>query len=181
MTTRQRLSPREGIANNFFIAEGRSVMDAQHAPCGVVACLAELGQIDWIPRVFCFLAMYDGVARWMETGMPEAVYMAHLDLREEVHRKRDHTSPVNEDPSALRFRLAMKLVNLPVTRIGATWKLARRYMDVPMEITWDPLEQPWLSFLWRNTSLPDHATLHISRKARHSQQQLLTYLLAGTR
>ena len=177
MTTRQRLSPKEGFPNDLFISKGRFLRDAQHIPYSVVACLAELGQTDWIPRVFSFLAMYDGVASWSDVGMPEAACMADLDLSEEVQRRREHPSAVQEDPAALRFRLAVKMANLPITRFGATWKLARRYKDVPMEITWDPLQQPWLAFLWRNTSLPDHATLHISRKARYNQQQLVAYLL----
>lgn len=177
MTTRQRLSPREGFANSLDISGGRSIHDAQHAPYLVAASLHELGLVDWIPRVFSFLKMYDGVARWMETGMPEAAFIANLDLREEIKRKRSGATPSEQDPAALRFRLAVVLTNSPVTLFGARWKLERRFKDVPMDIPWNPLEQPWLSFLGQHIDLPDHATLHVNRKGRHFRQQLMAYLL----
>ena len=177
MTTRQRLSPKEGFANHLDIRGERSVRDAQHAPYLVAAFLHELGQTDWIPRVFGFLRMYDGVARWMEEGMPEACVIAYLDLLQEVNRKRQNGPQVPaEDPAALRFRLAAVLTNSPVMQLGARWKLERRFKDVPMEIAWNPLEQPWLAFLEQNIYLPDHARLHVSRRGRHTPQ-LMAYLL----
>jgi hypothetical protein len=175
MTTRQRLSPKDGFANCLDIRGERSVRDAQHAPYLVAAFLHELGQTDWIPRVFGFLRMYDGVARWMEDGMPEATVIAYLDLLQEVNRKRQRTMPA-EDPAAMRFRLAAVLTNSAVTHFSARWKLERRFEDVPMEIVWNPLEQPWLAFLEQNIQLPDHARLHISRRGRYTQQ-LMAYLL----
>lgn len=176
MTTRQRLSPKEGFANCLDIAGGRSVRDAQHAPYLVVAALHELGLVDWIPRVIGFLRMYDGVARWMEQGMLEASDIAHLDLWQEVMRKRNGQA-TEHDPSALRFRLALVLTNSPITHFGARWKLERKYKDLPMDMPWNPLEQPWLSFLEQHLFLPDHATLHVNRKGRHIRQQLVAYLL----
>lgn len=177
MTTRQPLSPKMGFANTLHMADRRSVHDAQHAPYLVAASLQELGMVDWLPRVFGFLRMYDGVARWMETGMPEAACMADLDLREEVMRKRSGATPPEQDPAALRFRLAVLLTNSPVTLFGARWKLERRFKDLPMDIPWNPLEQPWLTFLGQHIVLPDHATLHINRKGRQIRQQLMAYLL----
>jgi hypothetical protein len=177
MTTPQRLSPKEGFANTLDITGGRRVHDAQHAPYLVAASLHELGLVDWIPRVFGFLKMYDGVARWMETGMPEAACMAELDVREEVMRKRSGTSMPEQDPAVLRFRLAVMLTNSPVTLFGARWKLQRRFKDLPMDIPWNPLEQSWLSFLGHHIVLPDHATLHVNRKGRHIRQKLMAYLL----
>jgi hypothetical protein len=175
MSTRPRLSPREGFANRLDISGERSVRDAQHAPFLVASFLHELGLTDWIPCVFGYLRMYDGVARWMEDGMPEATVIAYLDLLQEVNRKRQSSTPP-EDPSALRFRLAAVLTNSPLTQFGAKWKLERRFKDMPMEICWNPLDQPWLSFLEQNILLPDHARLHVSRRSRQTPQ-LMAYLL----
>lgn len=176
MTTRQRLCPKEGFPNSLSISSGRSLRDAQHAPYVISAILEELGLVEWMPRVFGFLRMYDGVAGWMEQGMLEASEMASLDFLQEVLRHRQG-SELPQDHAALRFRLAVVLTNSPVTHFGARWKLQRRFKDLPMDIPWNPLKQPWLAFLEQHIYLPDHASLHINRKGRQAQPQLMAYLL----
>lgn len=150
LTARARSQHEPLIANQAFPHWGRDSLDHGHAIFAVSHHLSSLALDDWTARVVRWLSHYDGFERWVDEGHDPCMCVRDL-LASYVGRWRSLPSSLEQRPamacktSQLKHQIVDDLLKLNFVRYRAFW--GRDQVPDETARMWNPLLQPWLSFV----------------------------------
>ncbi len=156
LTARARSQHEPLIANPAFPHWGRDSLDHGHAIFAVSSHLRTLALEDWTARVVRWLSNYDGFERWVDEGHDPCMCVRDL-LASYVGRWRDLSSSRQDrvgssfEASQLKHQIVSDLMKLNFVRYRAFW--GRDQVPDETARVWNPLAQPWLSFV--ESGLPE--------------------------